>query len=50
MCCGTDASWYSSVNDKYTLAIREFNEFLHTDTRIDLSMLPIGDGLLARKK
>ena len=34
-----------------TQAIREFNESLHTDDRIDLSMLPIGDGIsLARKK
>ena len=34
-----------------TLALRHFNEHLHGDDRIDLSLVPIGDGLtLARKR
>jgi predicted O-methyltransferase YrrM len=34
-----------------TVAIREFNRNLHEDSRIDLSLVPIGDGLsLARKR
>ena len=34
-----------------TVAIRAFNELLHHDERVDLSLLPIGDGLtLARKR
>jgi predicted O-methyltransferase YrrM len=34
-----------------TLALREFNEHLLADQRIDLSLLPIGDGLtLARRR
>ncbi|MFQ5469518.1 MAG: class I SAM-dependent methyltransferase [Gammaproteobacteria bacterium] len=34
-----------------TIAIRQFNEFLHSDDRVDISLVPIGDGLtLARKK
>jgi len=34
-----------------TTAIRVFNQSLHHDERIDLSLLPIGDGLtLARKR
>ncbi|MGE5626387.1 MAG: class I SAM-dependent methyltransferase [Bacillota bacterium] len=34
-----------------TRAIRAFNEKLHTDERVDVSMLPLGDGLtLARKR
>jgi predicted O-methyltransferase YrrM len=34
-----------------TVAIREFNARLHDDPRIDLSLVPIGDGLsLARKR
>lgn len=39
-------------NDKGdTVAIREFNDALHHDQRIDLSLVPIGDGLtLARKR
>lgn len=37
--------------DADTVAIRAFNERLHADKRIDLSLLPIGDGLsLARKR
>ena len=34
-----------------TVALRHFNEHLHRDERVDLSLVPIGDGLtLARKK
>lgn len=34
-----------------TVALRHFNELVHTDERVDLSMLPVGDGLtLARKR
>lgn len=34
-----------------TVALRHFNDHLHGDDRIDLSLVPIGDGLtLARKK
>lgn len=48
--------WGGSVADAQnqepnTLAIRAFNQALHADARIDLSLIPIGDGLtLARKK
>jgi len=39
------------VNDRETVAIREFNERLYRDERIELSVIPIGDGLtLALKK
>jgi predicted O-methyltransferase YrrM len=32
-----------------TVALREFNDFLHRDPRVDLALLPVGDGLtLAR--
>jgi len=34
-----------------TLALRKFNEYLHRDERVDISILPLGDGLtLARKR
>ena len=39
------------VTDEDTTALRVFNDHLHQDERIDLSMLPLGDGLtLARKR
>lgn len=39
------------VADASTVALRHFNEVLHGDERIDLSLVPIGDGLtLARKR
>lgn len=39
------------VDDEDTRAIRAFNEKLHTDKRVDISLVPIGDGLtLARKR
>ena len=38
------------VVDVDTAALRQFNEHLHRDERIELSLLPMGDGLtLARK-
>lgn len=48
--------WNGSVIDddnqsEDTLAIRRFNLALHEDERVDLSLVPIGDGLtLARKR
>ena len=37
--------------DANTLALRKFNELVYRDERVDLSLLPIGDGLtLARKR
>ncbi len=39
-----------AVDDDDTQAIRAFNAALHDDARVDLSLVPIGDGLtLARK-
>ena len=42
--------WGGSVIDKSdqssdTNAIRELNNYLYTDDRVDISMLPVGDGL-----
>jgi caffeoyl-CoA O-methyltransferase len=42
--------WYGKPadpdeNDKDTLAIRDFNEMLHHDERVNISMLTIADGL-----
>ena len=39
------------VGDADTVALRHYNEHLHRDSRVDLSLVPIGDGLtLARKR
>lgn len=41
----------AAISDTNTDALRAFNDHLHTDQRIDLSVLPVGDGLtLARKR
>lgn len=41
----------AAINDTNTDALRAFNEHLHADQRVDLSILPISDGLtLARKR
>ena len=42
--------WFGSVvdsedTDKRTVAIRQFNQKLHQDTRVEISMLSIADGL-----
>jgi len=47
--------WGGSVarpaNDADTRALQALNDKLHGDERIDLAMLPLGDGLtLARKR
>ena len=48
--------WGGSVADdenqeESTIAIRNVNRHIHQDTRVDISMLPVGDGLtLVRKK
>ena len=40
-----------SIQDESTCAIRDLNTHIHQDNRVDISMLPVGDGLtLVRKK
>lgn len=39
-----------AVNDSPTVAIRAFNQQLHTDQRVAISMLPLGDGLTLVRK
>ena len=38
------------VADADTVALRHFNEVLHRDERVDLSLLPMGDGLTVARK
>ena len=39
-----------SITDKQTNTIRDFNEFIKNDTRIEKFILPIGDGLTVCRK
>ena len=32
-------------NDKFTLNIREFNEFISNDKRVEQVIIPLGDGM-----
>ncbi len=54
--CVDNVLWYGRVIDEedkthQTEAIRVINEHIHNDDRVDMSMLPIGDGLtVVRKK
>jgi predicted O-methyltransferase YrrM len=38
------------VTDNRTIAIREFNQKLHQDSRVEISMLPLADGLTLAMK
>ena len=40
----------SSVNDKKTESIREFNNYIKNDNRVDTTMISIGDGMTLCKK
>lgn len=48
--------WHGAVADPAdheadTVALREFNDTLHRDERVDVALLPVGDGLtLARRR
>ena len=42
--------WHGEVadkkkNDKFTLNIREFNEFVSNDKRVEQVIIPLGDGM-----
>ena len=34
-----------SINDKFTKSIRELNDFISSDKRIEKVMVPFGDGM-----
>lgn len=47
--------WYgkvvdTAVEDKTTVALREFNDFVVQDSRVAMSLVPIGDGLTLCRK
>lgn len=37
-------------NDSATVALRAFNDYVHHDERVDLALVPIGDGLTLLRK
>lgn len=40
----------TNSEDKRTIALRELNDFVYQDSRVDVCMLPIGDGLTLVRK
>lgn len=38
------------INDPETLAIKEFNDFVHADSRVENVLLPVRDGLMILRK
>ena len=40
----------ANANDHDTIAIREFNEHIRSDTRVSCAMLSIGDGVSVIQK
>lgn len=40
----------AAINDSSTVAIRAFNQQLHTDRRVSITLLPLGDGLTLVRK
>ena len=40
----------AAVNDADTVAIRNLNQKIHTDSRVDISLVPIADGLALVRK
>ncbi len=49
-CCGPGGSSTPDATDDDTVAIRAFNDHVVADTRVDVVMLPIGDGLTVARK
>jgi predicted O-methyltransferase YrrM len=39
-----------TVTDADTMALRDFNDHVHQDERVDISLVPIGDGLTLLRK
>ena len=39
-----------AATDADTAALRAFNDLVHRDERVDLSLVPIGDGLTLLRK
>jgi len=38
------------INDRYTKSIRDLNNFISKDTRIEKVMVPFGDGMTVCRK
>ena len=47
---GKVVGWHKKNDDKDTLAIKEFNDVVHQDERVENVLLPIRDGLMMLRK
>ena len=38
------------INDKFTISIREFNDYVSKDNRVEKIIIPLGDGMTVCRK
>ena len=47
---GKVVGWHNNSDDRDTVAIRSFNDYVHNDDRVENVLLPVRDGLMLLRK